>query len=277
MSTPAHPQSNGQSERAIRTTLQMLRAYVQPDGSDWEQHLSACEFAYNNAQQSSTELAPFEVLLGRRPRVPLDSTILPSTAAHGHNAAPSPEADAFLARLHDNLTRARGALHRATARQKHHADTHRRASDIKQGDQVLIDATHFGPRDHKLAPLSLGPFHVIQRQGNVLTVTLPHHLNRRHNKVNISLATRYEHDAANMADTSEPQYFDVKKVLDLRQVHTGGHGRPRMQALCKWRGESWGRSSWTSDLSTMRRMVQQHKQRGVDPEDMERIFRDDPA
>ena len=94
------------------------------------------------------------------------------SSAHGHNAAPSPEADAFLARLHDNLTRAQGALHRATARQKHHADMHRCGSNIKQGDQVLIDATHFGPRDHKLAPLSLGPFHVIQRQGNVLTVTL---------------------------------------------------------------------------------------------------------
>ena len=29
---------------------------------------------------------------------------------------------------------------------------------------------------------------------------------------------------ANMADTSEPQYFNVEKVLDLRQVHTGGRG-----------------------------------------------------
>ena len=73
----------------VPSCYKMLRAYVEPDGMDWEQHLSACEFAYNNAQQSNIELAPFEVLLGRRPRVPLDSTILPSTAAHGHNAAPS--------------------------------------------------------------------------------------------------------------------------------------------------------------------------------------------
>ena len=52
MSTPAHPQSDGQSERSIRTLLQVLRrlrAYIQQDGRDWEQHLTAVEFSVNNA------------------------------------------------------------------------------------------------------------------------------------------------------------------------------------------------------------------------------------
>ena len=60
----------------------------------------------------------------------------------------------------------------------------------------------------------------------------------------------------------------------MRSVISGGHRRPRLQALCNRCGESWRSSSWTSDLSTMRRMVQTFKQQGVHPEDMEKIFRD---
>ena len=84
MSRPALPQTDGQSERAIRTLLQMLRTCVSPSGDDWERHLPAIEFSYNNAQQSSTGLSPFEVVHGRRPGVPLDSTIarLRSVALH---------------------------------------------------------------------------------------------------------------------------------------------------------------------------------------------------
>ena len=42
----------------------------------------------------------------------------------------------------------KGALTRANNRQKHHANTHKCRSNIKEGDQLFHDATHFGPRDH---------------------------------------------------------------------------------------------------------------------------------
>ena len=71
--------------------------------------------------------------------------------------------------------------------------------------------------------------------------------------MDISLATRFDVAAHN---ATEPQYFDVKRVIGLRSGKTGGRGRPRLQALCMWRGKSWGNCSWTSDLSTMRHMVQ---------------------
>ena len=75
MSTPAHPQTDGQSERAIRSLEEMLRAYISKDGADWETYLPALEFAYNNRQHSSTGQAPFELVYGSRQRTVLDYTV----------------------------------------------------------------------------------------------------------------------------------------------------------------------------------------------------------
>ena len=51
MSTAFHPQSDGQTERTNRTLEDMLRSYISPTHTDWDQHLSAVEFAINNSWQ----------------------------------------------------------------------------------------------------------------------------------------------------------------------------------------------------------------------------------
>ena len=234
MSTPAHPQTDGQPERAIRTLLQMLRTCVNPSGDDWERHLPAIEFAYNNAQQSSTGLSPFEVVHGRRPRVPLDSTIAPSQ----RGIAPSPAASDYLGRIQELSDRVKAALQRSSARQKYHADKHRRESDIKAGDQVLVDSAHFGPRNYKLSPLYRGPFEVVERFGNTLLITLPRSLNQRHNRVNIDLARKFVPPAQPTEETEEEQFFDVERVLDMRKATTapGRRGPKPREALCKCGG-----------------------------------------
>ena len=53
MSTTYHPQTDGQSERTIRTLEDMLRAVVLDWGESWEKHLPLIEFAYNNSFHSS--------------------------------------------------------------------------------------------------------------------------------------------------------------------------------------------------------------------------------
>ena len=55
LSTSYHPQTDGQTERANRTIEDMLRAYEAPHQSDWDEHLIAAEFAYNNSVQASTD------------------------------------------------------------------------------------------------------------------------------------------------------------------------------------------------------------------------------
>ncbi|KAJ0458036.1 putative nucleotidyltransferase, Ribonuclease H [Helianthus annuus] len=71
LSTTFHPQTDGQSERTIQTLEDMLRACVMDLGGNWDTHLPLVEFSYNNSYHTSIQVAPFEVLYGRRCRSPL--------------------------------------------------------------------------------------------------------------------------------------------------------------------------------------------------------------
>nr|GEV26450.1 putative reverse transcriptase domain-containing protein [Tanacetum cinerariifolium] len=65
MSTTYHPKTDGQSERAIQTLKDMLRAYVMDFGGSWDTHLSLVEFSYNNSFHKSIKRAPFEAWYGQ--------------------------------------------------------------------------------------------------------------------------------------------------------------------------------------------------------------------
>ncbi|KAL4195087.1 hypothetical protein AMTRI_Chr05g62760 [Amborella trichopoda] len=70
-STAFHPQTDGQSERTIQTLEDMLRACVIDFTGSWDEHLPLIEFAYNNSFQASIQMAPYEVLYGRKCRSPI--------------------------------------------------------------------------------------------------------------------------------------------------------------------------------------------------------------
>jgi hypothetical protein len=70
-STTFHPQTDGQTERVNQILEDMLRACALDYGSSWDENLPYAEFLYNNSYQSSIEMAPFEVLYGKKCRTPL--------------------------------------------------------------------------------------------------------------------------------------------------------------------------------------------------------------
>ena len=63
MSSANHPQSDGQTERMVRTLKEMLRSSISFEQKDWTDKLPALEFAYNNTVHPSTGLTPFELVL----------------------------------------------------------------------------------------------------------------------------------------------------------------------------------------------------------------------
>ncbi|GJX53796.1 putative reverse transcriptase domain-containing protein [Tanacetum coccineum] len=71
MSTAYHPQTDGQSERTIQTLEDMLHACVIDFEKGWDRHLPLVEFFYNNSYHTSIKAAPFEVLYGRKCRLPI--------------------------------------------------------------------------------------------------------------------------------------------------------------------------------------------------------------
>ena len=72
MSTANHPQSDGSSERAIRSFLTVLSAILQDHGQDWLFYLPHVEIAINSALNQSIAMSPYEAGLGHCVRTPLD-------------------------------------------------------------------------------------------------------------------------------------------------------------------------------------------------------------
>ena len=73
--TPYHPQCDGQSERSIRTLKKMISAFVDVDQMTWDIHLEKFAFAYNTSVHAVTKQTPFELMFGRKPRLPIDIII----------------------------------------------------------------------------------------------------------------------------------------------------------------------------------------------------------
>ena len=67
-----NPQTDGQSQIANLTILDLLKAYVTKvdQREKWKKYLPMVEYAYNNTIHTSTGKTPFEIVKGR-PKLPL--------------------------------------------------------------------------------------------------------------------------------------------------------------------------------------------------------------
>nr|GEX74499.1 putative reverse transcriptase domain-containing protein [Tanacetum cinerariifolium] len=65
MSITYHPETDGQSERTIKTLEDMLCACILDFGKGWDKHLPLVEFSYNNNYHTSIKAALFKALYGR--------------------------------------------------------------------------------------------------------------------------------------------------------------------------------------------------------------------
>ena len=74
--TPFRPQSDGQSERNIKTLSRMI-AMATKDQHDWDEHLPFLSMAYRATPQDSTGLTPNFLMYGRELSMPVDVMIGP--------------------------------------------------------------------------------------------------------------------------------------------------------------------------------------------------------
>ncbi|XP_052767942.1 protein NYNRIN-like [Mya arenaria] len=67
-----NPQGNGQVERANRTIVKMVRAFLSEEQDDWDVHLGCIANAYRATPHQATKLSPNMLALGREVRLPAD-------------------------------------------------------------------------------------------------------------------------------------------------------------------------------------------------------------
>ncbi|KAK7933215.1 hypothetical protein WMY93_004111 [Mugilogobius chulae] len=135
--TPYHPMGNGQTERFNRTLGNMIRALPPRDKSKWPQILQTLTFAYNCTAHESTGYAPFYLMFGRIPKLPVDVMF--------HNAERDNEItdyDSYVKKTRDTLKEALDtAQANADASQRRQARLYNlrvKGTDIEEGDQVLL-------------------------------------------------------------------------------------------------------------------------------------------
>ncbi|KAJ9521722.1 hypothetical protein QJQ45_015348 [Haematococcus lacustris] len=222
ISTANHPQTDGQTERANRTIEDMLRNYVSPHHIDWDNHLTAVEFAYNASIQASTGYSPFMLNSGQEPHTPL-SLAVSSAAQPRVTPATSESAPAFLQRMATNIAAATQHLIKAQERQVKYANAHRQDHKSSTGDMVyLCDSffTHIRPATQaagaarKFTPRQHGPFKVLEVVTPVaLRLQLPAEWKSVHPVVHVS-HVKLHHDGSAQFPTRNPAPPPEPDIID---------------------------------------------------------------
>ena len=132
-------------------------------GKGWEKYLPFAEFSYNNSFQASLQMAPFEVLYGRKCRTQL-------------NWYESGERSLFVLDVindaEEKVQIIRVNLKAAQYRQKSYYDKHHKEIHFEISDKVYLRVSplrgvkRFGIKG-KLAPRYVGPFTILAKRGDL--------------------------------------------------------------------------------------------------------------
>ncbi|KAJ3478071.1 hypothetical protein NLI96_g10013 [Meripilus lineatus] len=183
MSTAFHPQTDGASERAIRSVTQILRGMVKSNQSDWVEKLPMVEFAMNSTVSATTGFAPFEIN-GTIPRM--------ITEFKTQQAAPG--VGTFVDTIRDNLLTAHDSIIESRVLQTHQANKRRRPEHqqegahnrpiLKAGESAYLSTKNLSlpkGRAHKLLPKFIGPYKILEGspESSNYTLELPKELKDR--------------------------------------------------------------------------------------------------
>ena len=267
MSTVSHPQTDGQSERTIRTIVQMFRTMDMHDLSaeNWETCVRLTEFAYNSSFHMAIGMTPFEADIGRNPAIPLDHLAR-------HLTDCTENVKEFIERMGDTIHRVKSKLADARHRMLRLAKPLLPHHAIKVGDLVLVSTKIMNiPINSvlatKLQAPFIGPFKVIARvHDTAFRLELPTLLAGSHDVVNLEHVKRFYPDPNDVVesqlltevptDALQPAEYAVESILAHRRRGGG------LQFQVKWIGyetPTWERRAYLKHLDVLKEYEQQRK------------------
>ena len=146
--SPYHPQGNP-VERYNRTLLDMLGTLHQSQKREWKKHIRPLTHAYNCSINDSTGFAPYYLMFGRHPRLPVDVMfgIDPDARRLKH---PAQYVDDLRKRLKHAFDLAQSSVEKSRKKNSRFYDRRAHASTLEVGDRVLTRNVGFKGK-HKLS------------------------------------------------------------------------------------------------------------------------------
>ena len=249
LSTSRHPQTDGQTEVMNQHLETMLRAYVQEDRTNWANWLDILQYAYNTSFQSAHQSRPAVLLLGYKPRSPLDflQECGLSTIEGQH------ELRTRLMELTAHREAARDAIKCRTDRQAFQFDKGCRPPQLEVGNEVLInphslELIETKGKGRKLVQRKIGPFKVMEViSPTAYRLRLPDTY-PMHNVVNIQHLTKYHRSLdlqrpllANPRDLlKSTEEYKVEKIIGEKR------NKGKTFYRVRWKGHSAEDDTWQS-------------------------------
>ena len=165
MSTAFHPETDGASERTNKTVNQCLRYHVTRNQKGWVRALPRVRFAIMNTVNKSTGFSPFQLHMGRAPR------IIPPIGQSGRRSAVDEDVRELIQRVNTDVAEAKDNLLLAKIFQADQANRRRGPEEVYKVDDLVMLSTANRRRDYamagsgrsaKLFPRRDGPYRVVK-------------------------------------------------------------------------------------------------------------------
>jgi len=159
--SPFLPRSDGQTERANRTILQMLRATAQDNPTDWPNRLPAIRAAYRMTIRSVTHTTPNMAMLGREVLFPI--TLIASPPEEPVNIT-VPFLKSFRQTMRDAHEQVRTATKSVARTQKTYFDKYVKGPPFHVGQPVWLywPLPKLRQRHRKLTRLWTGSWQIME-------------------------------------------------------------------------------------------------------------------
>jgi len=238
MSTPYHPQTDGQRERINQVIESYLRSYCNYEQNDWASMLAMAEYAYNNSKHSATKVSPFYANYVFEPRTTWPTEIQfksPASELYGH----------YMNSVHQSL-KDRLELAMKSMR-KNYNKKRKDIEPFKKGELAMLNGRNIRAKHRckKLKDKMFGPFEILSVGNNqrYCKLKLPDS-GKIHPVFNLELLERYK------GIDSKKQVIEVEAdgeewVMESIVASGPSDGNPKHHVfLVKWKGFSQEENTW---------------------------------